>query len=332
MIYNSDGQVKVIEVSGSTFTGIKAVDGSLNVVFNDGSAKGIYHPCGALNAILVTEKPSTIQAPNGSVYVFETDSGYVLHNQSKAVPTLTHANYDPILALGDDLIEMWDASRGDSVLALTDATYTNAVHSWKGLVTGANLAQSTPNLKPIYSSTGLSGTPCLTFNGTTQYLKCTDAAFMALLPTNATACEIWVLCSQDADAADTTTRHAVGYSASSVINGRSIARIPVSSVNRARTYTGTGAAATVTTDTHVDLSGVHIIRGIFGATTTSVDVDSNTAVISTVTPVTSTPALFMVGSIPALAASNWWQGSISTILLTKPLSGAKATALHNYLG
>lgn len=333
MIYSSDGHVKAIVVSGSTHTGIKAVDGSINVVLNDGSTtQGIYHPCGALNAILVTSKPSSIQAPNGSIYVFQTDDGYVLHDPGKAVPVLATPNYDPITALGTDLIEMWDASRADTVLALTDATYTGAVHSWTGLVTGANLAQSTPNLKPIYSSTGLSGTPCLTFNGTSQYLKCTDAAFLALLPTAATPCEIWVLCSQDAAAADATTRHAVGYSASSAINGRSLARIPVSSVNRARVYTGTGAAATVATDTNVDLSGVHVMRGIFGATASSIDVDGNTAVSATVTPVTSTPALFMVGSIPALAASNWWQGKISTIILTKPLSTAKATALHNYLG
>lgn len=241
-------------------------------------------------------------------------------------------NYDPVTALGDDLYEMWDAARGDTVFALTDATYTDAVHSWVGIKTGANLAQSTPNLKPKYDPTGLSGSPCLTFNGTSQYLKCTDAAFLALLPKDATLCEIWVLCSQDVAAADATTRHVVGYSASSVINGRSLARLPVGGVNRARAYTGTGAAATTATDTHVDLSGVHVMRGIFGATQTSIDVDGNAPVAATVTPVTSTPTLFMVGSIPALAASNWWQGKIAAILVTKPLSSDKATALHNYLG
>lgn len=241
-------------------------------------------------------------------------------------------NYDPVKALGDDLIEMWDAARGDTVFALTDATYTDAVHSWVGIKTGANLAQSTPNLKPKYDSTGLSGSPCLTFNGTSQYLKCTDSAFLALLPKDAVPCEIWALCSQDVAAADTTTRHIAGYSASSVINGRSLARLPVSSVNRARAYAGTGAAATTATDTHVDLSGVHVMRGIFGATQTSIDVDGNSPVVASVVPVTSTPALFMVGAIPALAASNWWQGKIAAILVTKPLSSQKATDLHAYLG
>jgi hypothetical protein len=241
-------------------------------------------------------------------------------------------NYNAVTALGSDLIEMWDAARADTILELTDATYTNAVHSWTGIKTGANLAQSTPNLKPYYDPTGLSGTPCLTFNGTSQYLKCTDAGLMASLPAGTDPCEIWALCSQDVDASDATTRHVVGYANSSLSNGRSLARTAVSSVNRARTYTGTGASAGVATDTHVDLSGVHVMRGIFGPTKTSAQVDGEALVTATVTPATGTPALLMVGSIPALAASNWWSGKVAAILITNPLSDDKAAALRSYLG
>lgn len=246
--------------------------------------------------------------------------------------TYVGGNYNPVTALGSDLIEMWDAARADTIFALTDATYTNAVHSWTGIKTGANLAQSTPNLKPWYDPTGLSGSPCLTFNGTSQYLKCTDAALMALLPSGTDPCEIWALCSQDVAAADATTRHVAGYANSSVANGRSIARLAVSSVNRARAYMGTGASAGVATDTHVDLSGVHVLRGIFGATQTSIQVDGEALATATVTPATSTPAMFMVGSIPALAASNWWQGKVAVILITNPLSDDKAAALRSCLG
>ena len=42
-------------------------------------------------------------------------------------------SFDAVSYLGDDLIEMWDAARGDTVTATTDATYTNAVSSWLGL-------------------------------------------------------------------------------------------------------------------------------------------------------------------------------------------------------
>ena len=242
------------------------------------------------------------------------------------------SNYNPVTALGSSLIEYWDANRSDTITALSDATYTDAVSSWLGLVTGANLAQSTPNLKPVYDPTGLNGAPCITFDGAQQYLKCTDAAFMSLLPAGATPCEIWVVCSQAVAAADATTRHVAGYAATSVVNGRSVARLPVGGVNRARSYTGTGAAATNATDTHVDLSGVHVLRSIHGATQTSIDVDSAGAVTAAVVPNTSTPTLFTVGTIPALAASNWWQGKVSAVLVTAPLTTQQATDLHNYFG
>jgi hypothetical protein len=42
--------------------------------------------------------------------------------------------------------------------------------------------------------------------------------------------------------------------------------------------------------------------------------------------------LLMVGSIPALAASNWWSGKVAAILITNPLSDDKAAALRSYLG
>lgn len=241
-------------------------------------------------------------------------------------------HYDPIAALGDDLIEFWDASRGDTIATYSDGTYTNSVSSWVGLITGANLAMGTPNLKPMYLSQGLAGGPCLSFDGVQQYLTCTDATLMSRLPSGTAPCEIWALVSQDAAGADATTRQAVGYANTSLANGRSIARVAVSNVSRARAYTGTGGSAAVATDSHVDLSGAHVMRGVFTAAQTSIDVDGSGALSAAAVPATGTPALFRVGAIPALAASNWWSGKIAAVLVTKPLSAEKAAALHSYLG
>lgn len=47
-IYNPDGTFRTTTVSGSTRTGLYAVDGSFNVVVDDASTKGLYHACGAL--------------------------------------------------------------------------------------------------------------------------------------------------------------------------------------------------------------------------------------------------------------------------------------------
>lgn len=317
MSYNINGTIKYKIVDGTTSTGLFASDGSFNIVLDDSTHSGVYHPCGAFRVNSL--KGSTAYDTSGAFYINHILGSFGGSN-------------DVISILGSDVYEYWDAARADTIASITDSTYTDAVSSWTGLITGANLAQSTPLLKPWYSSTGLAGGPCITFDGTQQYLTCTDSAFLAILPTGATPCEIWVLGSQDVAAADATTRHVAGYAASSVINGRSLARLPVTSVNRARAYTGTGAAATTATDTHVDLSGVHVLRGIYGATVTSVDVDSNAPVTASVVPVTSVPTLFRVGAIPASAASNYWQGKVAVVLVTKPLSTAKAAILHRYLG
>lgn len=240
-------------------------------------------------------------------------------------------NYNAVAVIGSDLLEMWDASRGETITATTDATYTNAVSSWSGLVLGSNLVQSTPNLKPTYSPTGLAGSPCINHDGTQQYLTCTDAALLAALPSGATPGEIWVLLSQDALAADTTERYACGWSGTSVVTGRAISRTVTSGTNRARGRTGIGASATSVNDAAVDFSGIHVIRHIVGATTSSLSVDGGVPTTAAAVPAT-TNQRFRVGAISAAAASNYWQGKIAAILVTKPLSDDKAAALHSYLG
>jgi hypothetical protein len=244
---------------------------------------------------------------------------------------VTGGNYDPVTALGSDLIEMWDAARGDKIATLTDSTYTNAVSSWKGLVLNSDLAMSTPLLKPWYSPAGLAGGPCLTFDGVQQYLTCTDAALLAALPDGAEAGEMWILLSQDTLVADTTERYACGWAGSSVVAGRAISRVVTGGVNRARGRTGIGASAASADDTAVDFSGVHVIRQIVGATQSSLSVDGGTLNSVAAVPAT-TNTRFRVGAIPAAGATNHLKCKIGVVLVTRTLSADKAAALHHYLG
>lgn len=252
--------------------------------------------------------------------------------QGAAIQGLVSPSFDPVVSvLGSDLIEFWDAARGDTIGSMTDSTYTTAVSSWRGVLTGADLVQSTPNLKPQYLPTGLSSSPCMSFNGTSQYLTCTDAAFLALLPSAAVPSELWVVCSQDAAAADTTERYCAGWSGSSVITGRAISRIVTSGTNRARGRTGIGASATSASGTVVDFSGIHVVRHIVGATSSSLSVDGGTPITVSAVPATTNDR-FRVGAISAAAASNWWQGKVAFVAVTKPLSNFKAASLRAYLG
>lgn len=78
-LYNVNGQRRVTLVSGSTRTGIQALDGSFNAVAGDGvTPKGLYHACGGYNVTVATTPQSTIQAPDGSYYVYLGVDGYVL--------------------------------------------------------------------------------------------------------------------------------------------------------------------------------------------------------------------------------------------------------------
>lgn len=88
MLTNSRGHVVVNIVNGSTFTGLKAADGSLNV-FDATSATtpvGLYHPCGAMNITLVTGNSLTGRyAPNGSIYIVNDSTEYGIYHPCGAM-------------------------------------------------------------------------------------------------------------------------------------------------------------------------------------------------------------------------------------------------------
>jgi hypothetical protein len=75
-LYNANGNINTTVVNGSVYTGVQANDGSWNIVINDGSSlNGLYHPCGAYNAVIVTDKNSPSRALNGSLNVIDTGGG-----------------------------------------------------------------------------------------------------------------------------------------------------------------------------------------------------------------------------------------------------------------
>lgn len=67
--HNAKGETEFTERVGNTYTGLGAVDGTMNVVINDGSTyTGLRHPSGAYNAVITTSRAAT-RHPNGSMYV-----------------------------------------------------------------------------------------------------------------------------------------------------------------------------------------------------------------------------------------------------------------------
>jgi hypothetical protein len=77
--YNADGQQMTTIVDGSTLTGLHAADGSYNIVINTSTTPvGLFHPCGAYNAFVVTDPSAGYYAANGSVNVITRAGGTVL--------------------------------------------------------------------------------------------------------------------------------------------------------------------------------------------------------------------------------------------------------------
>ncbi len=65
-LYSNDGYINTTTVDGTSFTGIYAVDGSINVILDDSSNTGVYHPCGAIR--INSSGGNSYYDPSGAVY------------------------------------------------------------------------------------------------------------------------------------------------------------------------------------------------------------------------------------------------------------------------
>lgn len=243
--------------------------------------------------------------------------------------SLSSANprpYDPVAALGSDLIAYWDANRPDLI-----TQSSGAVSSWLDIVAGYDMVQATGAAKPTYSATSFNGAPGVTFDGADDCLTCTDAALLAALPTGAAAGEMWAVASQDAAAADATTRFIAAFGGGSSTTARSIQRAVVSSANRAKAQLGDGASTSLgATDPLTDFNGRHVLRHQVDATTASITANGGSPTIANIVGATSSTRV-RVGSSSVNTAGNFWQGQIPLVMITKPLSVQKAAALQTYL-
>lgn len=88
MLTSSLGHVSVTEVDGTTFTGLYAADGSLNVydATSDTVPNGLYHPCGAMNITITDGTTLTGRyANNGSIYVVIDSTQYGVYHSCGAM-------------------------------------------------------------------------------------------------------------------------------------------------------------------------------------------------------------------------------------------------------
>jgi hypothetical protein len=56
--YSASGALRIILVSGTSYVGLYAADGSMNVVI-DSEGRGIYHPSGAIRGVSISRNRKT---------------------------------------------------------------------------------------------------------------------------------------------------------------------------------------------------------------------------------------------------------------------------------
>jgi hypothetical protein len=227
----------------------------------------------------------------------------------------------PAGVLGPALLGFWDAERIDR-LTLAGS----AVAGWADSVGGHAAAQATAGARPEWQAAGFAGRPGIVFDGVDDYLDLASVPF----PAGASPSEIWVLVRQDAATSGTGLRIAAAYGGASSNNRRAITRTVVSSVNRARTDCGNGSASIMATDAAVDLSGIHVMRGIFEAASVSVQVDGQAIGTPQAVAAATGTTRVRIGAATG-SANNFWHGAINAVLVTGLLTNEQAAWLLRYL-
>lgn len=236
-----------------------------------------------------------------------------------ALRTILLGGWTP-LALGSSLLAWWDAERPDLITAPG-----GAMSIWRDIVGGYDVTQAVGASKPVYSATSFNGRPGVSFDGIDDELT---GAFPASFPTGAIPNEIWGVTSQDALAADVSSRVVAACGAGS-FQGRSLERTVVSGANRAFTRVGNGAANLTAIEGTVDFSGRHVCSAIIDGSNIFGEIDTVVSAATACTPLTSGLRV-RLGASAANTASSYWSGTHSAILITSIITAMQRAQLYAY--
>lgn len=222
--------------------------------------------------------------------------------------------------LGASLLAYWDAEQ-----IATFSLSGSLVNSWADAKGGLTPAQAVSGAKPQYDPVGFNGRPGVSFDGIDDYL---NIASTGALPAGADACEMWALVDQKANL-DAIGRRVCEYG-NGFQTARFLGKVASSTANRFGAYAGNGSAALTSQETTPTFSGRHVVRGLFTSTSVQAEVDGVAAPSTAVVPATSQTRL-AIGSGSAATASNFFQGTISAVVITGPLTSDQAAKLATFL-
>jgi len=228
------------------------------------------------------------------------------------------SEYDPITALGTDLVGYFDARRGDTI-----TRSVGGVSEWRCAKTGYAAQQALGTAQPIYSPTSFNGDAGVAFDGVDDCLSGLSHPYPLSL------FEVWMLLSQAAPGSDATQRFAFGMGNGSA-NGATINRVQLSGVGRIRGTVGNGTSAVISANNAVDFSSRHCARLIVSATGVIQEIDGNTVAEAAAVP-SLTNARFRLGAFINSVPSSFHSGQVAAVLITNLLSVGKADSLRPWL-
>lgn len=137
-LYDANSKVRTTTVVGNALTGLYAADGSLNIVLDDASNKGVYHPCGALR----------VNSGTGVSYYDGTGATYQNHLSGPgrvSAPFVqlpgSAVDYDFVAGNGThSLASIMDGTQTSAIGALLTAMITPTVSVLLQLKSGAAIA------------------------------------------------------------------------------------------------------------------------------------------------------------------------------------------------
>lgn len=246
-IYNDHPVIGIRDASGLEFsenrvvTGVQPIDdGSL--IFND-------------------------QPVIGAVVI---EDGRSLYNNQPVIPVdgiPDPAEWTPA-DLDTSLLGWFSADNSDLI-----AREDDAVSSWADTVGGYELSQAGETAHPLYSADGFGGSPGIYTDGVDDQLTLASVPF----PVGDEPCEIWAIVDQQSAAGEAGSRTIFMYGGTSNFTARKLERVVSGSFNRVQAVVGTGAASQTIRNDDVDFLGPHVVRAIFDAEATSIQIDESEA-------------------------------------------------------
>ena len=230
------------------------------------------------------------------------------------VATLIKVGWSP-LALGNKLLAWWDAAYG---LSLSGSQIT----AWADRKNGYSAVQAIGAASPI--SARVAGGPWVVYDGIDDELTLASQPFGGDV-------EVRGVLKQDALAADTSTRIALGFGGGTVGTSHRIVRIVSGAVNRAQFSVGNGASGAFVAENTVDFSRRHLVKTrVFGGNG-RLSVDGGTeATVAATAAIGSTRLRFGAADISSAAA--FWKGAHRHFVITTPnLTTEEAAKLDAYL-